>query len=556
MGPLSVLVNQVPYANRSRVKDDVKELMEVVKSLLPKIAIYVQNNGAQTKLLTLNGTIPIYYQGAQYNIPIEIFLPIAYPQECPKLFVRPTPSMCVKQGHKHVDTQGCVYLPYLHEWKNASNLKGLVETASGVFSIEPPLFSKPTTPTTNPTPSSGTYAAYPNSAIPTHNSTVYAANNNYVTPQNNNYVTPQNGGAAAAGAGGGANMYGHIVSVATPNPISTTSTNTSNVTGNDPLDKLNLIEEVSSQLQQRIHQVQVKLQHQLQVELEVQVALAESRRGVGVAVNELKAYVDRGKKVEAEVNGKTEKLRAERLRREGGGKAGPTSELGAGVVGGSEKVGGAGEVEMKVAEGEGSSKSLPNPASAPIPPPTPLAAPPLADSLTPYDPVSQQLLTLLSSNAGVEDTYYVLHRALSNGLIDLPAYLKEVRKLATQQFLGKLHVRKILGAMSAAHPNQQPMDVNANSAQAYPQNSYPAAANPYNPAGTFQASYPNPYPSNAYAPAPAQPPLHPTYSYPATTPAAAPYPPVYNAQYNVGVQGGGVAGGYAGGTRYIPPQGF
>lgn len=40
MGPLSVLVNQVPYANRSRVKDDVKELMEVVKSLLPKISTF------------------------------------------------------------------------------------------------------------------------------------------------------------------------------------------------------------------------------------------------------------------------------------------------------------------------------------------------------------------------------------------------------------------------------------------------------------------------------------------------------------------------------------
>ena len=107
---------------------------------------------------------------------------IAYPAEPPKLYVRPTPSkpinhcvhikklpiyfffnfvcyfclpaiplptisfidMTVKANHRHVSPDGLCYLPYLAEWNvNHSNLNGLVEIASSVFSIEPPLFTKP-----------------------------------------------------------------------------------------------------------------------------------------------------------------------------------------------------------------------------------------------------------------------------------------------------------------------------------------------------------------------------------------------------------------------------
>ncbi len=52
----------------------------------------VNNAGVQSKLLTISGTIPIKYQGAVYNIPIELFVPERYPQEAPKVYVRPTSS--------------------------------------------------------------------------------------------------------------------------------------------------------------------------------------------------------------------------------------------------------------------------------------------------------------------------------------------------------------------------------------------------------------------------------------------------------------------------------
>lgn len=63
--------------------------------------------------------------------------------------------MTVKANHRHVSPDGLCYLPYLAEWTTNSHLNGLVEIASSVFSIEPPLFTKPpggaavTSPTTS-----------------------------------------------------------------------------------------------------------------------------------------------------------------------------------------------------------------------------------------------------------------------------------------------------------------------------------------------------------------------------------------------------------------------
>ena len=51
--------------------------------------------------------------------------------------------MVIKANHPHVDTQGLVYLPYLHNWNpSTSTLKDLVSVMCGVFGNHPPLFSK------------------------------------------------------------------------------------------------------------------------------------------------------------------------------------------------------------------------------------------------------------------------------------------------------------------------------------------------------------------------------------------------------------------------------
>ena len=95
--------------------------------LRPKIETFTHNNGSQQSLINLTGTIPVFYKGRQYNIPIRVVILEKHPVMAPYVFVQPTSTMSIKQG-RHVDANGKVYLPYLSEWKKGRHdLKGLVE---------------------------------------------------------------------------------------------------------------------------------------------------------------------------------------------------------------------------------------------------------------------------------------------------------------------------------------------------------------------------------------------------------------------------------------------
>ena len=103
----------------------------------------VSNDGNVFELVMLEGTVQINFMGAQYNIPIEIFIPGNYPTTAPIAYVRPTPSMEVKPGHSLIDANGnVVRLPYLCGWQPMSSLHELCLQLSSLFSAEPPLFSK------------------------------------------------------------------------------------------------------------------------------------------------------------------------------------------------------------------------------------------------------------------------------------------------------------------------------------------------------------------------------------------------------------------------------
>ena len=57
--------------------------------------------------------------GSQYNIPICIWLLDNHPLSSPMVYVKPTQDMLIKPS-RHVDQNGKVYLPYLHEWNPVS----------------------------------------------------------------------------------------------------------------------------------------------------------------------------------------------------------------------------------------------------------------------------------------------------------------------------------------------------------------------------------------------------------------------------------------------------
>lgn len=80
-------------------------LFHQVRTLIPKIERLIHNNGMESELLVLAGTVAINYQGRQYNIPVEIYVSEPYPDAPPRCYVRPTKDMDIKLGHRHVDRE-------------------------------------------------------------------------------------------------------------------------------------------------------------------------------------------------------------------------------------------------------------------------------------------------------------------------------------------------------------------------------------------------------------------------------------------------------------------
>ncbi|MBN3326634.1 TS101 protein, partial [Atractosteus spatula] len=166
------------YKYRDLTVREITNVISHYKDLKPVMDAYVFNDGSTRDLMSLTGTIPVSYRGNVYNIPVCLWLLDTYPYNPPICFVKPTSAMMIKTG-KHIDANGKIYLPYLHEWKHPqSDLFGLIQVMIVVFGEEPPVFSRPTTqppyqpyqatgpPNLSPygpshTPNTGGYPGYP-----------------------------------------------------------------------------------------------------------------------------------------------------------------------------------------------------------------------------------------------------------------------------------------------------------------------------------------------------------------------------------------------------------
>ncbi|KAM0944626.1 putative ubiquitin E2 variant, ubiquitin-conjugating enzyme/RWD, steadiness box (SB) [Dioscorea sansibarensis] len=145
----------LPYAEDAKwlIRQHLVSLVDAFPSLHPKVTHFVHNDGRTALLLQAEGTIPIAYQGAVYNLPASIWLLETYPRSPPAVFLTPTQSMLVKPHHPLVDRSGSVHSPYLRSWLfPSSNLVDLVRSLSHAFSLDPPLYSRQT-PSATPSPS-------------------------------------------------------------------------------------------------------------------------------------------------------------------------------------------------------------------------------------------------------------------------------------------------------------------------------------------------------------------------------------------------------------------
>lgn len=137
---LEQCIGRVPfYQNTARLRQDMQSLFYNCSTLRPNVGSFQSGPGMIT-LFYLSGVVPITYNGANYNIPVTIYIDPPYPNQPPRVFVTPTADMAIKPNHKSVDMNGRVYLPELTRWNPySSNLVSIVGVLSSIFSVEPPV---------------------------------------------------------------------------------------------------------------------------------------------------------------------------------------------------------------------------------------------------------------------------------------------------------------------------------------------------------------------------------------------------------------------------------
>ena len=102
-----------------------------------------ESDGQSCAMLKLEGTIPAWYKGSTYNIPVCFWLEHEHPYQPPVCIVQPTATMCI-HGGKYVDANGKVEMPYQREWCHPdSDLVGLIRKMQLHFGEECPVFSPP-----------------------------------------------------------------------------------------------------------------------------------------------------------------------------------------------------------------------------------------------------------------------------------------------------------------------------------------------------------------------------------------------------------------------------
>ncbi|KAM0694681.1 hypothetical protein Q7P36_005037 [Cladosporium allicinum] len=132
------------YQDPQRTYSDVARALSAFPALSPRTEVYTYENGGSALLLTASGTLPVDFRGATYRFPIKLWIPQAYPQESPIVYVTPGRDMLVRPG-QHVGVEGRVYHPYLRDWSgmwDRANIADFLSYLQQAFAREPPLVSK------------------------------------------------------------------------------------------------------------------------------------------------------------------------------------------------------------------------------------------------------------------------------------------------------------------------------------------------------------------------------------------------------------------------------
>ncbi|XP_054707741.1 tumor susceptibility gene 101 protein-like [Uloborus diversus] len=399
------------YQFPDRAKRDVCAAIREYQNLRVKLDTYVFNDGSRQELACLDGTIPVMYKGTYYHIPICIWLMDSHPYSSPMCYVKPTADMQIKAS-RHVDTNGRIYLPYLHNWQPDNfDLLGVIHVMIIVFGETPPVYSKPklqnssaytTTPYPTepssfmPMPNVGTtYPPYP--PVPATGPAPYPAVSSAYPSYPGNYPVASgynySGYNAATGGVPTTNNYPPVAATASnplPYPQTTASNMTQQSSGTITEEHIHasLLSAVEDKLKKRLREV-----------------LAQSQAEIEV-LKKTEGDLNKGKsKIEEIIN---------RMQQE-------QKQLEKNVL----------TLSLKEGEIEELRQKIEHQANVPI-----------DDAVVTPAPLYNQLLNAFAEENATEDAVYYLGEALRKGVIDLDIFLKHVRSLSWKQFMLKALMQK------------------------------------------------------------------------------------------------------------------
>ncbi|XP_051545451.1 tumor susceptibility gene 101 protein-like [Myxocyprinus asiaticus] len=368
-GALKKMLKQYKY--RDLTAREITNVISQYKDLKPVMDAYTFNDGSSRDLMSLTGTLPVSYRGNVYNIPVCLWLLDMYPYNPPICFVKPTSAMMIKTG-KHIDANGKIYLPYLHEWKHThqsqSDLYGLIQVMIVVFSEEPPVYSRPTT---QPPYQTFQAAGPPNQSYMPGMPTVSTYGPN---PNSCGYPGyPYPGGNAYPATGGPAHYTSQT-------PVTTVGPNRDGTISEDTI-RASLISAVSDKLRWRMKEEMDRAQAELD-------ALKRTEEDLKKGHQKLEDMVSRLDQEVADVDRNIELLKKK-------------------------------DEELSEALEKMENQSENND---------------IDDVIIPTAPLYRQILNLYAEENAIEDTIFYLGEALRRGVIDLEVFLKHVRLLSRKQF--------------------------------------------------------------------------------------------------------------------------
>uniref|UniRef100_UPI0037E7B8FB E3 ubiquitin-protein ligase RNF31 isoform X2 n=1 Tax=Semicossyphus pulcher TaxID=241346 RepID=UPI0037E7B8FB len=136
-------LKECQYSYPGETLSDVRRLRSVFSDLRLFVDFYCFPNKEKKKLVYLAGTVPVHYEGSEYNIPVCIWLHETHPVSRPRCYVCPSVSMVINPSCPFVDASGIISLDGLKNWtRGVSNLSLLVSEMRRAFQKDTPLYAR------------------------------------------------------------------------------------------------------------------------------------------------------------------------------------------------------------------------------------------------------------------------------------------------------------------------------------------------------------------------------------------------------------------------------